>query len=420
MNIRPGRNKDAAIFNVLYLDYGIGFGGAVISMAELVNHLPDSISTFVLSAQDKAIIVPLLKKGVHLFFPMPVNYVLRERLGWWLEEIRAPRLVRHAALKCYALIDLVMGFAYSIYIFRILKKKHIHLLHINNGPDFNGTRAAAWAKIPCITHCRGFGGPDRRILRYKHYQATVKKFIAISKAVAVSLRENCVSDDLIEVVHNPVHWEKYDSARPQRQVIRDKLGFAPDDVVVSIFGRITEWKGQLEFLQAMNLLIADCPKLRIMIVGAASDDIHGYAKTVEDFSQQSALRDRVVFTGYQQNVVDYYWSSDIVVHNSIIPEPFGRVVTEAMACGCPIVAMMEGGPVDIIQHNYDGILIPPRNQGELMQAVRRLYHSPAERMYLANNARASIRQKFSGEVIARRIVEIYEDVLRGSSGSAAS
>ena len=190
------------------------------------------------------------------------------------------------------------------------------------------------------------------------------------------------------MVHNPLHWEKYDSARPQRAVTRAKLGFAPDDVVVSIFGRITEWKGQLEFLQAMNLLIADCPKLRVMIVGASSDDMHGYVKKVEEFSRQSALKDRVVFAGYQQNVVDYYWASDIVVHNSTIPEPFGRVITEAMACGCAIVAMMEGGPVDIIQHNYDGVLIPPRNQSELLQAVRRLYHSPEERMYLSSNARA--------------------------------
>ena len=67
MNIRQDGAKDARFFKVLYLDYGIGFGGAVISMAELVNHLPDSISTFILSAQDKTIIVPLLKKGVHLF-----------------------------------------------------------------------------------------------------------------------------------------------------------------------------------------------------------------------------------------------------------------------------------------------------------------------------------------------------------------
>ena len=125
---------------------------------------------------------------------MPVNYVLRERLGHWLETVHAPGFVRQMALKCYALVDLVIGFAYSIYIFRIIKKRRIDLLHINNGPDFNGTRAAAWAKIPCITHCRGFGGPDRRILRYKHYLTTVKRFIAISRAVAVSLRDNSVSD----------------------------------------------------------------------------------------------------------------------------------------------------------------------------------------------------------------------------------
>jgi glycosyltransferase involved in cell wall biosynthesis len=410
--MKDNNGSGAGKLRVLFVDYGIGFGGAVISLCELVNNLPDHIDSHVLSAQKREIIVPLLSHGMHLPFWMPINYVQRERLTVWLESRRLPSWLKLFVTKSYAVLDWLAGYYYSFVIYRTIRRFRIELLHINNQADVNIIRAATWAKVPCIVHTRGFGGVDKRMLRNRECSTTVRRFIAISNAVASYLEEAGVRSSLIEVIHNPVQMEKYEVARSARDSIRARWAIQQTDVVVAIFGRITEWKGQLEFLEAAQSIVARCPQLKLMIVGDASDDVRGYPGKVHSLAESALLAGKVVFTGYQQEVAGYYWASDIVVHNSIIPEPFGRVVIEAMACERPVIAMGEGGPIDILTNGVDGLLVPPRDTPALAHAIEALYSSTDQRSALARAAIASIREKFTGQVIAAKVAEIYGSTMQ--------
>ena len=106
-------------------------------------------------------------------------------------------------------------------------------------------------------------------------------------------------------------------------------------------------------------------------------------------------------------------SLDVVVHAAIEPEPFGRVVLEAMALGRPVIATALGGPVEIIQDGISGFLVPPEDAEAIAQRVCRLFDDPG----LGSRIRAGAlrrAEEFSVEAYARQIGIVYDDALIAS------
>ena len=67
---------------------------------------------------------------------------------------------------------------------------------------------------------------------------------------------------------------------------------------------------------------------------------------------------------------------DLVVHTSTAPEPFGRVIIEAMLCGKPVVAAAAGGAVELIEHGQTGWLTSPGSVSELAKIIRQCQQQP--------------------------------------------
>ena len=103
---------------------------------------------------------------------------------------------------------------------------------------------------------------------------------------------------------------------------------------------------------------------------------------------------------------------DVLVHCSIYPESFGRVLVEAMACGVPVVATALGGPTEIIVEEGQGILIPPEDPSAIAREVARLHADPGMRERLAIGGRARVVSAFNRERYLREVEEVYR-VLAG-------
>jgi glycosyltransferase involved in cell wall biosynthesis len=213
---------------------------------------------------------------------------------------------------------------------------------------------------------------------------------------------------IVHTVPNPVDVPSYQAALGNRAQVREAYGLEPDHVVFGIFGRITPWKGQFEFIEGVSGLLGRYPNLRIMIVGDASDtDDKGYIDRVRALARTPTYDKKVIMTGYQASVPDFYAAADVVVHNSTTPEPFGRVVIEGMASGRPVVAMKEGGPMDIITDGVDGLLVEPRKPGALAQALEILHLNPELRANLGRKGLKTVIENHNARVIAERVLELY-------------
>jgi glycosyltransferase involved in cell wall biosynthesis len=393
---------------VLYVDYSLGFGGSVKSLALTLRELP-AVEKFILTSQDPELVETWFRSLRVSSFRRLINY---RTTGLIATRVRQPSL-RFAALKIMAAADVLESAKNFFRLIWLFRRHEIDIVHLNNGflpPEV--LIAARVAHVPCVVHLRDFQTDARRLMSAAARE--VAWIITISDAVATSLDDTPVAGSARTTIHDPVDLDEMQAAAGSRSRIRKECGLTDQDVAVGIFGRVIPWKGQLEFVRSLVLAMSGNSRIRAIIVGNESDGNAGYIRQVRAQIAKSSFPERFVLTGYRQNVEEYYAAMDIVVHASITPEPFGMVVPEAMAAGCAVIASDEGGPREVIEHGIDGLLVPPRDIDALSRAVLSLASDSALRSRMAAAAKQKARARFGIAASAARIGEIYAAILSRS------
>ena len=193
-----------------------------------------------------------------------------------------------------------------------------------------------------------------------------------------------------------------------RQVLRRKLGWSPDDVVVTYVSRLAPEKNVGYLADALAIVAARRPEVRILLVG--------------DGPSRPALEQQIGafarFAGYRrgEDLADHYAASDIFAFSSLT-ETFGNVVLEAMASGLPVVALRAGGVGETVQSGTTGILLEPSEPpARMASALLWLIEQPAERRRIAAAARAyGLRQ--SWDLIMASLRGRYQEIIDGKAVS---
>jgi glycosyltransferase involved in cell wall biosynthesis len=103
---------------------------------------------------------------------------------------------------------------------------------------------------------------------------------------------------------------------------------------------------------------------------------------------------------------------NVIVHSSITPEPFARVILEAMAMGKPVVAMNEGGVPEVIKDGVNGISIPPKNASLMARKIIGLLSDRDMAKKMGQAARKCIEEHFSIEENVKKIQKEYLQILK--------
>jgi rhamnosyl/mannosyltransferase len=123
------------------------------------------------------------------------------------------------------------------------------------------------------------------------------------------------------------------------------------------------------------------------------------------------IADKVKFAGYRNDVPEVLRALDVVVHASVEPEPFGRVIAEAMACARPLVAARGGGVPEVTGPTGEAaLLVPPGNPSRLADAVTSLLSQPAYATMLGVVARRRIQSQLNLDRHVRSIQSLYDDL----------
>jgi glycosyltransferase involved in cell wall biosynthesis len=161
----------------------------------------------------------------------------------------------------------------------------------------------------------------------------------------------------------------------QRIAIRQRARVSPDQLVVGVVGEVTRRKGQHELLRALPDLRARFPQLQVWLVGRA-DRQSKYVQSLRRDLYRQSLWGCVKWWGRQANVAPWMAAMDILVVPSLA-EPLGLVALEGQAVGTPVVVTDVGGLPEIVQHESNGLIVPPRQPAALTQAIVRLVSDPA-------------------------------------------
>lgn len=153
---------------------------------------------------------------------------------------------------------------------------------------------------------------------------------------------------------------------------------------VAMVGRLSPWKGQLLFIEAFNRVFKNT-SVKAVVAGGALFGEHEYAAQVHATAAGSECADRISFSGNVNNVDQILHDSQILVHSSIIPEPFGAVVIEGLNAGCAVIATKPGGPSEVITDGHNGVLVQCGNVDAMESALRLLAENHKLREKLAEN-----------------------------------
>ena len=185
--------------------------------------------------------------------------------------------------------------------------------------------------------------------------------------------------------------------------IRAELGTG-DAKLIGVFGRLSLWKGQGVFIDA----IAKLPNTIGVIVGCPLFGHEAFAAELSEKVAALGLADRIRFLGFRNDIPLLMTAMDIVVHSSIAPEPFGRVVVEGMLAGKPMVASAAGGVLEIIEHGKTGWLYEPGSAAALADTLQGVLSNQAQAAAIAAAGRSHAQKTFTIPATVRQI----EDALK--------
>ncbi len=256
---------------------------------------------------------------------------------------------------------------------KIIRREKIDLLHARS-------RAPAWAayfagKMTGVKMVTTFHGTHRIQNSVKKWYNSVMvrgvRVIAISQFIKNHILQNYIAnEDVIDVAprgFNPTLFDPGLISAGQRQALKQQLGLAAGIAVVSLPGRLTRWKGQILFLEALAQ-IKDLKWQALLIGGGGTKT--AYIKELKMRVEKLGIADRVLFVGSQEDIVPYYAISDLVVSASTEPEAFGRVAVEAQAMAKPIIASAHGGSLETVKDGETGWLFNNGDSADLADKLR--------------------------------------------------
>jgi len=385
--------------NVGFCENGAGYGGAIISLAAFLEKIPREFKP-------------------HIFTSIGTEpYQKLARLGDW-RHLRPVAVVGQQRLRQFghrfgSLLDNAVNLLpYALRYYMVFRRKRIQLVYLNNDCNCNLAPAVAgkMAGLPMVLHARGFNA-DTRGSRWMIDQ--LDHCIAVSHAVKAELVSLGLPEEKCTVVPEGLDLELF-YVRPPSQAIRAELGLSGSEPVITLVGGLIDWKGQDVLLDAAPAILERFPDARILLVGSAYGKDNQFAETITRRAAAPELRGRVYMLGSRQDIPDILSMSSVVLHASTKPEPFGRTFLEGMAMGRPTIASNEGGPLDVIEHEVDGLLIEPRNPAVLAAAVTRLLSDGAFAARLGENAARKARQ-YSIEHHTDAISRVLRRTLKGKA-----
>ncbi len=207
---------------------------------------------------------------------------------------------------------------------------------------------------------------------------------------------------------SPDRFEHADRVRVRQ--LRDRYG----DRLVLAVGRLVYYKGFDVLVRAMRSVDG-----RLLVIG----DGPLRAQLVEE-AGAAGVAAKVVFLGEVENdaVPSFFHAADVFVLPSVArSEAFGIVQLEAMASGTPVVnTSLASGVPWVSQHLHTGLTVPPGDAEALAAAIERLLSDVPLRQRLGAAGRARVRAEFDVDVMGRRVMEIYDQALRGAAVTAGA
>ena len=297
---------------------------------------------------------------------------------------------------------------------RIIESEGIDLVHARSrAPAWSAKWAARRTGRPFVTTYHGaYNARSGLKRRYNAVMAAGDRVIANSRFIADHVRaEHGVDDDRLRVIPRGVDLHRFDPAavdEARAAALTARWGVQADELLIVLPGRLTRWKGQAFFIEALAGLETPAP-VRLVCPGDAQGR-EAYRAELEAAAHAAALT--LVLPGHETDMPAAYKAADLVVCPSLEPEAFGRTAAEAQAMGALVIAADHGGAREAVAPGETGWLAAPGDVAAWRAAVLQAAGlEPEARLRLAKAGRERITTRFSTAQLQDSTLRVYRELL---------
>ena len=375
-----------------------------IKLLHVITHLPIG------GAQDNTLYtVELLNKDkydISLSCNLNGELVSRAKKVKHLKLYDVPNLRREVSI-----INDIRAF---LYLYKLIKKENFTIIHTHSSKaGFLGRIAAMLNKTPIVIHTiHGFAFHDymnsfkknifiyleKLSAKWTHGLVTVsnlnkKKVVDLGIAPIEKLKNIYSGIDLTLFIN-----EKNDQ-------FRKELNLDSNHLLLGSVGRLSNQKDPITMIKAFYIVIKRFPNAHLTLVGDGELRDEILIKI-----NQLQLNGRVHLTGNKNDPWKIYHSLDLFIMSSIY-EGLGRSITEALACGVPVVCTSVEGVPEIVRDNETGILVPPKDPGALATGIINSLNDMDNAKRMAEEGRKFVNKNFDVNKMVDDIDALYDTLL---------
>ncbi len=284
-------------------------------------------------------------------------------------------------------------------------------------------------KIPSIVEVNGLVldelkvNPDSKSIAYRVFSYLALRseklnYRYCNKIVSVTdkLKEELVKlysvpEEKVFVINNGANTDLFKPL--DKKQVKAKLGLESSTKYVCFVGHLAAWQGVEFLIYASPLILEKCPDIRFLIVG---DGV--MRDKLLELASELGLSDKFVFTGrVPYECVPLYINAADVCVAPFIRERNSKIglsalkTYEYLACGKPIVASSIPGVKDLIESSGGGISVTPEDPEEMATAIVKLASEDSTRALMGEKGRKYVLKTHSWDGVARKILEICNDII---------
>ena len=213
-----------------------------------------------------------------------------------------------------------------------------------------------------------------------------------------------ITESVVQVLPNAVDLEKFHPCKRDER-LRASLIKDAQELLIGVVSRLDLGKGVLQVVEVADRLRQLGVSFKLIIVGNETAGEEGAKGQLETEIARRNLQNQMRLVGHRSDIETVMASLDVLLMPSPI-ETFGRVLIEAMASGVAVVASGGGGVPNIVQHEQNGLLVPPLSIEAMAQAIAVYYKDPEKRRRIALNGRQVASERYDYRVLDQKLYAI--------------
>jgi len=312
----------------------------------------------------------------------------------------------------------------SIAIFFIILFYNIDIVHARSrAPAWSCLWACFFSRKKFVTTFHGTYNFSSKIkFFYNSVMVRSKLIIAGSNFIFNHINKNYKKylnpkNKKLMVVFRGINLEYFNSKNTSEKMVNSLIKnwkIDKNNFTILLPGRLTKWKGQEMFIEALSLLTENHHQKNFHAIILGSDQGRNiYSKKLSLLVERYRLKKKITFIENCKEMPVAYKLADVVISSSIEPEAFGRVAVEAQAMSKPIIASNLGGSKETILKGKSGLLFESDNSKELAEIINKLIDTNKESLSLmGEEGRKNVEKKFNVDQMCQTTFTEYKKLLK--------